>query len=82
MIDTLLLIAAIIGLVAGGLLVARSPTFWFGLGLVAFKAAKPQIVKLAVRLYKPLSPQDQKKLDAARRMGQEWDFGRKMPRDR
>lgn len=75
-VDILLLVIASLGVFAAAYLVARSPAFWVGLGLVAFKAAKPYLALY----FRPLSPEDQKKLDAARRRGQEWDPFRKRPR--
>lgn len=44
-IDGLLLAAAVLGFAAGGFLVARSPSFWIGLGTVLLKSAWPFIVK-------------------------------------
>lgn len=75
MLDYVLLAAVIIGLAAGGFLVARSPTFWVGLFMVILQRAWPY-------LSKPLSPEDQKKLDQSRRRAEEWDFAKKKPRDR
>lgn len=44
-IDGVLIAAAILGFAAGGFLVARSPSFWVGLGMVLFKAILPVIMK-------------------------------------
>ena len=76
MVDTLLLIAAFIGVGAACYLVARSPAFWVGMALIIFKAVKPYLIVYL----RPLSPEDQKKLDETRRRGQEWDPFRKRPR--
>lgn len=46
--------AAIIGIAASGFLVARSPTFWVGLGMELFKRALPFILKR-------MSPEEEKK---------------------
>lgn len=75
MLDYVLLAAFIIGLAAGGYLMARSPAFWVGLVMVILQRAWPY-------LSKPLSPEDQKKLDQSRRRAEEWDPFRKKPRDR
>lgn len=73
-VDIVLLIAAAIGVACAGYLVARQPAFWFGMALVVYTALKPFLTK-------PLSPEDQKKLDASRRRAEEWDFARKQGRD-
>lgn len=73
-VDGILIAAFAVGLVAGGFLVARSPSFWFGLALVIFTYLKPYITK-------PLSPEDQKKLDQSRRRAEEWDPFRKTGRE-
>jgi hypothetical protein len=44
-IEPVLILSLILGLFAGGVLVARSPTFWIGLGTVLFKAALPYLLK-------------------------------------
>jgi hypothetical protein len=44
-IEPVLILAVILGLFAGAILVARSPTFWVGLGAVIFKALLPFILK-------------------------------------
>lgn len=82
MTDYLLLAAFIIGLAAGGLLVARSPTFWAGLVIVALQRAWPYLVKLFVYLRLPMSPKDEEKWHQAIRRAEEWDFARKKPRDK
>lgn len=82
MLDHVLLACFIVGLVAGGVLIARSPTFWVGLAMVILQRAWPYLRQLFVHLSLPLSPEDQKKLDQSRRRAEEWDFFRKKPRDR
>jgi hypothetical protein len=82
MLDYVLLAAFILGLVAGGFLMARYPAFWVGLAMVTLQRAWPYLVKLFAYLKLPLSPEDQKKLDQSRRRAEEWDPFRKKPRDR
>lgn len=77
-VDLVLLLAFMLGLAAGGYLIARSPTFWVGLGLVIFKRAWPFLQPY----FKPLSPEDQKKLDQSRRRAEEWDHFKRKPRDK
>lgn len=80
-VDILLIAAFVGGLVAGGLLVARSPTFWVGLLMVVISRAQPYLVLLLAWLTRPLAPEDQKKLDTSRRRAEEWDFARKRPKE-
>lgn len=82
MLDYVLLAAFILGLAAGGFLMARSPAFWAGLVIVTLQRAWPYLVRLFVYLKLPMSPLDQQKLDQARRRAEEWDNFRKKPRDR
>lgn len=44
-IEPVLILSVILGLFAGGVLVARSPAFWVGLGSVLIQAALPYILK-------------------------------------
>lgn len=81
-VDILLLVAFVGGLIAGGLLVARSPTFWLGMLELIIRRLWPYLVKLWVYLKLPLDPQDQETLDKSRRRAEEWDFSRKKPRDK
>lgn len=80
-IDVLLLIVAALGVFAAAYLIARSPAFWVGLFMVILPFARPYLVKLLQWLTKPLSPEDQKKLDASRRRAEEWDFARKKAKE-
>jgi hypothetical protein len=43
--DALLYLAAIIGVGAAAFIVARSPTFWLGMGAAILKAAWPYLLK-------------------------------------
>jgi hypothetical protein len=45
LLESILILALILGLFAGGVLIARSPSFWFGLGAVMFRAALPYLLK-------------------------------------
>jgi hypothetical protein len=60
----------LIGIGAGGYLVAQRPTFWWGLGVVAFKAAWPF-------LSKRMTPEQEKAFQDCVRRGGEWDPTRK-----
>lgn len=75
MIDYVLLAAFIIGLAAGGYLVARSPAFWVGLFMVILQRAWPF-------LSKPLSPEDRERWNQSIRRAEEWDPFRKRPREK
>ena len=60
----------LIGVGAGGYLVAQRPTFWWGLGVIAFKAAWPF-------LSKRMTPEQENAFQDCVRRGGEWDFQRK-----
>jgi len=60
----------LIGIGAGGYLVAQRPTFWWGLGVIAFKAAWPF-------LSKRMTPEQEKAFQDCVRRGGEWDPMRK-----
>ena len=81
-VDILLLVAFIGGLIAGGLLVARSPSFWLGMLELVLRRLWPYLVRLWAHLKLPLNPQSQETLDQSRRRAEEWDFARKKPRDK
>jgi hypothetical protein len=60
----------LIGIGAGGYLVAQRPSFWWGLGVAAFKAALPHLAK------RMTAEEEQAFRDCVRRGG-EWDPMRK-----
>ena len=60
----------LIGIGAGGYLVAQRPAFWVGLVAVVFKAALPFILKR-------MSPEKEKEWQDCIRRGGEWDHFRK-----
>lgn len=64
MIDVALFIAALIGLAAGGFLVARSPSFWVGMAIVVWLRLKPLVLAR-------MPPDDEKKLQDAYRRGED-----------
>lgn len=74
-----LVVAVLIGVGAAAFLVMRTPAFWLDFGQQLAQRLAPEIIKY---LSKPLSPEDQQKLDQSRRRAEEWDFSRKKPRDR
>lgn len=64
MIDAVFFAVALIGLAAGGFLVARNPTFWVGLAMVVW-------VRLRPILFKRMPKEDEDKINAAIRRGEE-----------
>lgn len=74
-----LVVAVLIGVGAAAFLVMRTPAFWLDLAQQLAHRLAPEILKY---LSKPLSPEDQKKLDQSRRRAEEWDHFRRKPRDR
>ena len=64
MIDAVFAIAALVGLVAGFALVARNPTFWVGLAMVVWVKLKPFVLKR-------MPKEDEDKINAAIRRGEE-----------
>ena len=60
----------LIGIGAGGYLVAQRPTFWAGLVVVVFKAVLPHLAKR-------MTPEQEKAFQDCVRRGGEWDFQRK-----
>ena len=60
----------LIGIGAGGYLVAQRPTFWAGLVVAMFKAAWPF-------LSKRMTPEQEKAFQDCVRRGGEWDPARK-----
>ena len=77
-IDALLIVCMCIGAIAGGISFARNPDTYITFGKAAFVALLPQLSKLV----RPMSPEDQKKLDKSRRLPGEWDNFKKRPRDK
>ena len=64
------LVMLLIGIGAGGYLVAQRPTFWVGLIAAMLKAALPF-------LSKRMTPEQEKAFQDCVRRGGEWDFQRK-----
>lgn len=71
--EILLVAIFMAGLFAGGVLVARRPTFWFGLGVVMFTAAKPHLIKLYLTLTKRMPPEQEKAWRDCVRRGGKWN---------
>lgn len=63
--------AAIIGIAASGFLVARSPSFWVGLGIELFKLGMPKVIEVVT---KRMTPEEEKAWHDAelRGKGAEW----------
>ena len=64
------IVVLLLGVGAGGYLVARRPTFWVGLIAAMLKAALPF-------LSKRMTPEQEKAFQDCVRRGGEWDFQRK-----
>lgn len=64
MLDAALFVAALIGLAAGGFLVARSPAFWLGMFLLIWSRVSPFLLKR-------LPPEDEAKIQEAYRRGED-----------
>lgn len=69
-IDIALFCAVLVGLAAGGFMVARSPAFWVGMGLEVFRRMLPVVAKR-------MSPEKEKEFHDCVRRGGEWDHSRK-----
>jgi hypothetical protein len=68
------IVVLFIGIGAGGFLVAQRPSFWFGLGIVMFKASLPFLMKR-------MPPEKEKEWRDCIRRGGEWDHRRKRCKD-
>jgi cyanate permease len=64
------IVALLVGVGAGGYLVARRPTFWVGLGVAVFNSLLPHLAKR-------MTPEQEKAFQDCVRRGGEWDFQRK-----
>ena len=73
-IDAVLLLAAVIGLILGGILVARSPSFWFQVGAIALDKLKPVIIAYIV---KRMPPEDEAAWRKCELSGGKWDHVRR-----
>jgi hypothetical protein len=62
--------ALLVGVGAGGYLVARRPTFWVGLGAAVFKSLLPHLAKR-------MTAEQEKAFQDCVRRGGEWDPFRK-----
>lgn len=77
--DTLLIIALVLGAFAGATLLFRSPNVYIDFATLAFEKLRPVIVSYAL---KRMTPEEEKQYREALRRGQEWDPFRKRPRDK
>ena len=68
-------VVLLVGLGAGGFLVAQRPSFWLGMASAVFSAALPHISKR-------MSPEEEKSLQDCLRRGGEWDHFRKKCKSR
>lgn len=68
--DAALFAVVLLGLFAGGFMVARSPTFWVGVGQEIIKSVIPIIAKR-------MPPEEEQEWRDCIRRGGEWDHIRK-----
>lgn len=78
-IDAALFVALLLGIAAGGFMVARNPAFYVLLGQELLSIALPVVSKLVL---KRMTPEQEASFQETMRRGQEWDHIRKRPRDR
>jgi hypothetical protein len=64
------IVALLVGVSAGGYLVAQRPTFWVGLGVAVFKSLLPHLAKR-------MTAEEEKAYQDCVRRGGEWDPFRK-----
>jgi hypothetical protein len=64
------IVALLVGVGAGGYLVAQRPTFWVGLGVAVFKSLLPHLAKR-------MTAEEEKAYQDCVRRGGEWDPFRK-----
>tara|TARA_R110000868_G_scaffold5086_1_gene31460 strand:+ start:6636 stop:6881 length:246 start_codon:yes stop_codon:yes gene_type:complete len=68
------IVVLLMGIGAGGYLVAQRPAFWAGLGAVLIKAVWPHILKyVSARM----TPEQEKEFSDCVKRGGEWDSFRK-----
>lgn len=73
------IVVLLIGVGAGGFLVAQRPSFWLGMGSTLLKAAFPHILKyVSTRM----TPEQEKAYQDCLKRGGEWDSFKKRCRER
>lgn len=77
--DTLLIIALVLGAFAGATLLFRSPNVYLGFAEAAWTKLRPVLVAY---LIKRMTPEEEARYREAVKRGQEWDPFRKRPRDK
>jgi hypothetical protein len=65
--EIVLILSLILGLISGGILIARSPVFWFGLGSAMFKALLPHLLKR-------MPPEEEEAWRRCQRKGGKWNY--------
>jgi hypothetical protein len=73
-IEAALLAAALIGVIAGGVLVAQRPSFWFGLGTVMFRAGMPHLIEY---ITKRMPPEQEAEWRKCQLRGGKWNHRKK-----
>jgi hypothetical protein len=73
-IDGALLAAVLAGVVAGGVLAAQRPSFWFGLAAVMFRAGMPYLNEY---LTKRMPPEEEEEWRKCQLRGGKWNYRKK-----
>lgn len=68
--EAVLLASVCLGIVAGVALIMQRPSFWFGLGMVAYRAALPELIRIATRR---MSPKDEQAWRDCQRRSGRWN---------
>ena len=69
------IVVLLVGIGAGGFLVAQRPTFWLGMASAVFMAVLPHLAKR-------MTPEQEKAMQDCLRRGGEWDHIKKRCRNR
>jgi len=69
------IVVLLVGIGAGGFLVAQRPSFWLGLASAVFMAVLPHLAKR-------MTPEKEKELQDCLRRGGEWDHFKKRCRNK
>lgn len=70
--------ALLLGIGAGGVLVAQRPSFWFGLGTVMLRAGMPHLIEY---IAKRMPPEEEEAWRKCQLRGGKWDHRRKRCQD-
>lgn len=73
-IEAALIAAVLAGLIAGGVLAAQRPSFWFGLGTVMFRAGMPHLIEY---IAKRMPPEEEEAWRKCQLRGGKWNHRKK-----